>query len=81
MGLLDGEPYLDLNYPEDVAATVVFNVVMNQHLGIIEVQGTAEEGSFTRPKLNQLLDYAEKGIQELLSAQKMAMQEISLLRY
>lgn len=75
VGLLDGEPYLDLNYPEDVAATVDFNVVMNQHLGIIEVQGTAEEGSFTRPKLNQLLDYAEKGIQELLSAQKMAMQE------
>ena len=59
VGLLDGEPYLDLNYPEDVAATVDFNVVMNQHLGIIEVQGTAEEGSFTRPKLNQLLDYAE----------------------
>ena len=45
VGLLDGEPYLDLNYTEDVAATVDLNVVMNQDLGIIEVQGTAEEGS------------------------------------
>jgi len=70
VGLLDGEPFLDLDYVEDVAATVDFNVVMNQHLGIIEVQGTAEEGSFSRTQLNQLLDCAEKGIQQVLSAQQ-----------
>ncbi|MBW4615836.1 MAG: ribonuclease PH [Desmonostoc vinosum HA7617-LM4] len=70
VGLLQGEPFLDLNYIEDVAATVDFNVVMNQHLGIIEVQGTAEEGSFNRTQLNQLLDFAEKGIQQLLLAQR-----------
>jgi len=75
VGLLDGEPYLDLNYDEDVAASVDFNVVMNDKLGIIEVQGTAEEGSFTRSQLNQLLDYAQKGIQELLLAQQIAMKE------
>lgn len=69
VGLLDGEPYLDLNYTEDVAATVDLNVVMNQDLGIIEVQGTAEEGSYSRAQLNQLLDFAEKGIQQLLIAQ------------
>lgn len=69
VGLLDGEPYLDLNYTEDVAATVDLNVVMNQDLGIIEVQGTAEEGSYSRVQLNQLLDFAEKGIQQLLIAQ------------
>ncbi len=72
VGLLQEEPFLDLNYIEDVAATVDFNVVMNQHLGIIEVQGTGEEGSFSRSQLNQLLDCAEKGIQELLIAQREA---------
>jgi ribonuclease PH len=72
VGLLQEEPYLDLNYVEDVAATVDLNVVMNQHLGIIEIQGTGEEGSFSRTQLNQLLDFAEKGIQQLLIAQREA---------
>jgi ribonuclease PH len=70
VGLLEGETFLDLNYIEDVAATVDFNVVMNHKLGIIEIQGTAEEGSFSRQQLNQLLDVAEKGIQEILIAQR-----------
>ncbi|QSJ14503.1 ribonuclease PH [Nostoc sp. UHCC 0702] len=72
VGLLQEEPYLDLNYVEDVAATVDLNVVMNQHLGIIEIQGTGEEGSFSRTQLNQLLDFAQKGIQQLLIAQREA---------
>ena len=72
VGLLDGEPFLDLNYPEDVAAEVDFNVVMNNKQGIIEVQGTAEEGSFSRNQLNKLLDCAEKGIDQLLAAQREA---------
>ncbi|NJL65258.1 MAG: ribonuclease PH [Methylacidiphilales bacterium] len=75
VGLLSGEPFLDLNYVEDVAATVDFNVVMNQHLGIIEIQGTAEEGSFTRQQLNQLMDFSEKGIQHLLTAQREAISD------
>ncbi len=70
VGLLDGEPFLDLNYPEDVAAEVDLNVVMNKQLSIIEVQGTAESGSFSRTQLNQMLDLADKGIQELLEAQR-----------
>ncbi|MBD3560175.1 ribonuclease PH, partial [Planktothrix sp. FACHB-1355] len=41
VGLLQGEPFLDLNYPEDVAAEVDFNIVMDENLGIIEIQGTA----------------------------------------
>ncbi|OUL17437.1 ribonuclease PH [Nostoc sp. T09] len=72
VGLLQEEPFLDLNYIEDVAATVDFNVVMNQTLELIEIQGTGEEGSFSRSQLNQLLDFAEKGIQELLIAQREA---------
>jgi len=70
VGLLQGEPFLDLNYLEDVAAEVDLNVVMNENLGIIEVQGTAEEGTYSRTQLNQLLDFAETGIQNLLLAQQ-----------
>jgi ribonuclease PH len=72
VGLLQGEAFLDLDYVEDVAATVDLNVVMNQDLGIIEIQGTAEEGTFNRTQLNQLLDCAEKGITQLLEAQRQA---------
>jgi len=72
VGLLEGEPFLDLNYPEDVAAAVDFNVIMNENLQLIEVQGTAEEGNFSRAQLNRLLDLAEIGIQELFQAQRNA---------
>ncbi len=70
VGLLQGEPFLDLNYLEDVGAEVDFNIVMNEHLGIIEVQGTAEAGSFSRTQLNQMMDLADKGIKELLETQR-----------
>ncbi|MDF0553539.1 ribonuclease PH [Kamptonema sp. UHCC 0994] len=70
VGLLEGEPFLDLNYPEDVAAEVDFNVVMKENLSIIEMQGTAEQGNFSRTQLNQILDVAETGIKELLEFQR-----------
>lgn len=73
VGLLQGVPCLDLNYLEDVAADVDFNVAMNDQMGIIEVQGTAEAGSFSRAQLNELLDLAEKGIRELLQIQRQAL--------
>jgi ribonuclease PH len=73
VGLLEGEPFLDLNYLEDVAAEIDCNVVMNGDLNIIEIQGTAEDGSFSRSQLNQILDVAETGIQELLEAQRQAL--------
>ncbi len=69
VGLLEGEPYLDLNYTEDVAADIDCNVVMNNKPALIEIQGTAETGSFSRTQLNQILDLAEAGIQELFVAQ------------
>ncbi|ACK71437.1 ribonuclease PH [Gloeothece citriformis PCC 7424] len=72
VGLIEGEPFLDLNYAEDTAAEVDFNVVMTGNLDLIEVQGTAESGSFSRLQLNQLLDLAQTGIQELLVAQQNA---------
>lgn len=70
VGLIAGEAILDLNYSEDVAADVDFNVVMNGKLELIEVQGTAESQSFTRSQLNQMLDLAEAGIKELLAIQQ-----------
>lgn len=73
VGLLQGEPFLDLDYTEDVAADIDFNVVMNQQLEIIEIQGTAESGSFSRIQLNQIMDLAEKGIQDLFAAQRQAL--------
>jgi ribonuclease PH len=70
VGLLEGDVILDLNYPEDVAAAVDFNVVCTESMELLEVQGTAEEGTFTRQQLNQMLDVAEIGIREMIAAQK-----------
>jgi ribonuclease PH len=69
VGLIEGHAYLDLNYVEDVRADIDSNVVMNELGELIEIQGTAEAGSFTRSQLNQILDLAEKGIQELMTLQ------------
>jgi ribonuclease PH len=69
VGLIEGEAFLDLDYPEDVAADVDFNVVMTDRRELIEVQGTAESGSFSRHQLNELLDFADAGIQELMMRQ------------
>lgn len=74
VGLLESEPFLDLAYEEDVAAEIDCNVVLNSNLELIEVQGTAEEGSFTRQQLNQILDLAEKGVRELLELQRQALE-------
>jgi ribonuclease PH len=74
VGLLDGEAFLDMNYLEDVAASVDFNVVLTENLDILEVQGTAEEGTFSRHQMNQILDLAETGISQLAIAQRMALE-------
>ncbi|MEB3224720.1 MAG: ribonuclease PH [Synechococcus sp.] len=74
VGLIEGQAYLDLNYLEDVAADVDFNVVMIGGKNLIEVQGTAEAGSYNRNQLNQILDVAEKGIQTITRLQNEAIQ-------
>ncbi len=73
VGLLAEMPYLDLNYPEDLAADVDFNVVMTSSGKLLEVQGTAESGSFSRSQLNAMLDLAESGIKTLMSHQTQAL--------
>lgn len=72
VGLIENDTFLDLQYEEDVAATVDFNLVLNESLNIIEVQGTAEEGSFTRQQMNQILEVGESGVKQLLIAQQAA---------
>jgi ribonuclease PH len=74
VGLLEDEPFLDLDYTEDVAATTDFNVVLNDELHLIELQGTAEEGKFTRSQLDRILDMSEKGIKTLMELQRQALQ-------
>lgn len=73
VGLIEGTAFLDLNYPEDVAADVDLNVVMNGDRGLIEVQGTAEGATYSRAQMNAMLDLAEEGIQSLLLLQAQAL--------
>ena len=70
VGIVDGVPCLDLNYIEDVKAGVDMNVVMTGAGKLVEVQGTAEHGTFDRGELDQLLDLATKGIGELTGEQE-----------
>ncbi|HXV15445.1 MAG TPA: ribonuclease PH [Gemmatimonadaceae bacterium] len=73
VGVIDGEPRLDLDYAEDVRAEVDMNVVMSSTGEFVEVQGTGEHGTFDRDQLNQLIDLAVAGITELDRAQKAAL--------
>lgn len=72
VGIIDGQPTLDLDYELDVNADVDMNVVMSGRGLFIEVQGTAEKAPFTRDELDQLLDLASKGIAELHELQREA---------
>lgn len=74
VGVVDGVPCLDLDYSEDSAAEVDMNVVMTGSGRYVEVQGTAETGSYSRSELDGLLDLAEKGIEELTRIQAEALE-------
>ena len=73
VGLIDSTPMLDLCYAEDVRAEVDMNVAMTGSGKFIEVQGTGEHALFDRTQLNELLNLAEKGCQELTQIQKDAL--------
>jgi ribonuclease PH len=70
VGVIDGTPMLDLEYSEDVRAEVDMNIVMTGDDRFAEVQGTAEGLAFTRGDLDALLDLAQKGISEIIAAQR-----------
>ena len=73
VGIIDGVPTLDLCYEEDVRAQTDMNVVCSGDGRFIEVQGTAEGEPFNRELLDQLLDIAVKGCDELKGLQKAAL--------
>jgi ribonuclease PH len=75
VGLIGGEPRLDLDYPEDVAADVDMNVVMSSEGRYVEVQGTGEHGTFARDDLDRLLDLASRGLREIDAAQQRVLKE------
>jgi ribonuclease PH len=69
VGVVHGQPLLDLDYQEDSQADVDMNIVMTARGEFIEVQGTGESRPFSKYTLNQLLNLAEKGVQEILNQQ------------
>ena len=73
VGMVGGEPLLDLDYEEDAGADVDLNVVMTGRGGLVEVQGTAEGRSFTREQLGTLLDLAARGVDGLVAEQRRAL--------
>ena len=75
VGVIEGEPRLDLDYEEDVRAEVDMNVVMSSEGQFVEVQGTGEHGTFDRAQLDQLLELAMSGIRSLDAAQRKALSE------
>ena len=72
VGIVKGQPVLDLNYAEDSSAEVDMNIVMTGGGEFVEVQGTAEQTAFPRARLDALLDLAEQGIRRLVALQRRA---------
>jgi len=73
VGIYQGSPVLDLDYPEDSNCDTDMNVIMTGKGGIVEVQGTAEGEPFTREQMNMLMDLAQMGIGRLVTAQESAL--------
>jgi ribonuclease PH len=73
VGVYEGTPVLDLDYVEDSGCGTDMNIVMTGSGGLIELQGTAEGEPFTRAQLDAMIVLAEKGIRELIAAQRSAL--------
>ena len=73
VGIVGGTPLLDLEYTEDSACDTDMNVVMTGAGGFVELQGTAEGAPFTHSEMDALVGLAERGIRELIAAQKTAL--------
>ena len=73
VGIFEGSPVLDLDYPEDSNCDTDMNVIMTGKGGIVEIQGTAEGEPFSREQMNTLMDLAQMGIRQLVAAQESAL--------
>jgi len=80
VGIVDGTPVLDLDYPEDSHAEVDFNVVGTDASTYVEIQGTAEGKAFDRAQMDRLLTLADEGLQQLLAAQAQIIQGAPIRR-
>ena len=69
-GVLDGNAIVDLNYEEDKAVAVDFNLVATEDGEFVEVQSSGEESTFSSPQLDEMLALGRKGIAELIAAQR-----------
>ena len=74
VGIVDGEPRLDLDYDEDSRADVDLNVVMTSGGRFVELQGTAEQHAFDRDQLLAMTDLAAVGVRQLMDAQRRALE-------
>lgn len=79
VGIVDGEILLDLDYSEDSTAEIDMNVAKTDNGQLVEVQATAEKDPFSIKEMNTLLNLADKGIKELIQAQKNVLKKKSLL--
>jgi ribonuclease PH len=77
VGIKDGEAILDLNYAEDSTCQVDMNLVMTDKGEFIEIQGTGEESPFNKTQLQELMGLGEKGVNDLIEAQKQSLGEIA----
>ena len=75
-GILDGSAIVDLNYEEDKAVTVDFNLVATEDGDFVEVQGSGEESTFSQAELDHMLTLARKGIADLIAAQRAVLARI-----
>lgn len=80
VGIVDGTPLLDLDYPEDSHAEVDFNVVGTDAATYVEIQGTAEGKAFDRAQMDRLLALADGGLQQLFAAQAQAIEGAAIRR-
>ncbi|MFQ5413323.1 MAG: ribonuclease PH [Phycisphaerae bacterium] len=73
VGRVSGRMLLDLNYEEDLAADVDANIVMTASGRFVEIQGTGEEATFTKPELDRLLTLAARGVKRVIAEQAKAL--------
>ena len=79
VGVLHTTPILDLNYHEDCRAEIDMNIVMNSDSEFVEIQGTAERQSFNKKTLDKMLGLAQRGIDEIIQAQRKLLRDVLVL--
>ncbi len=79
VGMVEGKLLLDLNYLEDSKAEIDMNVVMNSEFEFVEIQGTAERGSFSKNILDGMLDLAKEGIAKIIEEERRIFGDILLI--